>query len=207
MPPIRFCVLASLAVVLIAGCSQTRSVTVSGVVLDLSGTPTAGAEIAATGDRARSSAVSSGLDGRFDITVERSRSGVVLPASGVYVDPVYLTARIPGAIAFSAAPALSVSETADGPAVLILLPEDAVFSEAGCVSDSPRESYALALAARLEEPRAWLSGLRESGATEGLHQQLRADIGAAARRCSLPDSLWSPAYDSVDAALDPYHEG
>lgn len=207
MPLIRFGVLAGLAAVLIAGCSQTRSVTVTGVVLDLSGAPAAGAEIRAAGDRASSGVVASGSDGRFHITVERSRSGVVLPASGVYVDPVSLTARIPGAIAFSAAPALSVSETADGPAVLILLPEDAVFSEAGCVSDSPREAYALALAARLEEPRPWLSDLRESGATEGLHQQLRADIGAAARRCSLPDSLWSPAYDVVDAALDPHHEG
>lgn len=205
MPLIRFCVLASLAAVLMTGCSQTRSVTVNGVVLDLAGAPAAGAEIRAAGDRARSGVVESGPDGRFDITVERSRSGVVLPASGVYVDPVALTASTSDAMAYSAAPALSVSETADGPAVLILLPSDSVFSEAGCLSDAPREAYALALAARLEEPRPWLSDLRDSGATEGLHQQLRADIGAAARRCSLPETRWQPAYDAVDAALDPNH--
>jgi len=204
MALIRFCVLACLAAILMTGCSQTRSVTVSGVVLDLSGAPAAGAEIRAAGDRARSGVVASGPEGRFDITVERARSGVVLPASGVYVDPVSLTASTSHALAYSAAPALSVSETADGPAVLILLPVDSVFSEAGCLSDAPREAYALALAARLDQPRPWLSDLRDSGATEGLHQQLRADIGAAARRCSLPETRWRPAYDAVDAALDPY---
>lgn len=202
----RLTALTALVAIFIAGCSQTRSVAVGGVVLDLSGAPAGGAEIRAAGERAASGTVTSGSDGRFELTVDRSRSSVVLPVSGVYVDPVSLTASRSGVIAFSAAPALSISETAEGPAVLILLPIDSVLGEAGCVSDTPREAYALALAARLDEPRPWLSELRESGATEGLHQMLRADISSAARRCNLPEPSWRAAFEAVDIALDPYQD-
>ena len=182
-PLSRLALIAGLTATLVAGCSQTRSVAVSGVVLDLSGAPASGAQITAAGDRARSQTAFSGEDGQFDLVVERTRSGVVLPAS-----------------------ALSTSQVADGPAILILLPSDTVFSQAGCVSDAPQEAYAFALAARLGEDQAWLAPLRRSGATAGLHQQVRADIGAAVRRCNLPQTAWRSAYDAVDAALDPSQE-
>lgn len=205
-PLSRLALIAGLTATLVAGCSQTRSVAVSGVVLDLSGAPASGAQITAAGDRARSQTAFSGEDGQFDLVVERTRSGVVLPASGVYVDPVAVAARTSDAMAYSAASALSTSQVADGPAILILLPSDTVFSQAGCVSDAPQEAYAFALAARLGEDQAWLAPLRRSGATAGLHQQVRADIGAAVRRCNLPQTAWRSAYDAVDAALDPSQE-
>ena len=187
-------------------CETTRTVRVDGLVLDLSGAPVAGAEIRASRQTARGQAAS-GADGRFSLVVERDRSGVVLPASGVYVDPVAVSAATPDAVAFSAAPALSVSRAAEGPAVLILLPAAAVPGQAGCLSQSPSEAYALALAERLNAQRPWLSDLRDGGATQGLHQKLRADIAAAARRCGLPEARRRSADEAVDAALDPFQDG
>jgi hypothetical protein len=206
MSLIRLSSIIWLAACLVSGCSETRSVAVSGWVVDLSGAPAAGAQVSAVGDDDRSLTVTSDAQGRFDLMVDRTRSSVVLPASGVYVDPVVLTARTSNATAYSSAPALSISDRAEGPALLILIPTETALSDDACLAAPPRGAYALALANAVQNAPAWLSSLKDTGATEGLHQQARADIGAAARTCALSQAEWRGAYEALDAALDPYRD-
>lgn len=201
---LRLSVLISLLALFAAGCGQTRSIAVTGLVFDLSGAPVQGVSITAIGDGARSEGAVSGADGRFELIVDRDRSGVVLPVSGVYVDPVLVRADRGDLLGFSAAPALSTAQRAHGPALVILLEQDSVIAETECVASVQSQSYALSLARLLAPPPDWLAAMRDSGATAGLYDQMRAEIGGASRRCSLTEEVWRPAYAAIDSALDPY---
>lgn len=189
----------------LGACSETRSVTASGVVLDLTGAPVPDAEVFATSPQS-SQTVQSGADGRFNLVAAREYSGVVLPASGVFLDPVYITAQDAGRIAYSAANALSTSEEAHSEAVLILVSTQQVETSHACEAMEPVGRYAFTLSAELDADAAWLDTLRRREDTAALHDLLSGAVVRAARACNLSEDQWQTAQDRLADALDPYAE-
>jgi len=186
---------------LLGACSKTTSVATTGLVLDLSGRPVAGAEVRAEGLH-ESEIVRSGPNGRFTVEAARERSAIPLPGSGVYLDPVYLVATTPSEIAYGAAMALSVSEETAGDAILILMSSNAV--EASCVPETEAGAYALALSDRLDPADAWITELRESGLTESLHDRLRGDLSRLSQACGIENSVMVFARERLETALSAY---
>ncbi len=195
-------VIAGLALLAVAACSETRSTTTEGLVVGLDGHPVANAEVHASAPQT-SPTVQTEAEGRFTLTVEREFSSVPLPASGVFVAPVEVEARAGDRVAFSSASALSTADRTHSDAILILVPEATLRFAPECDAMDPTGRYAFALADQLDPNASWLASLRQGEDLYPLHQRLRGAVAQATRACGLGSEDWQSAYDALDAALEP----
>lgn len=185
----------------LSACATTRTISVSGVALDLQGQPVAGATVEASAANA-TGRTSSEADGRFTVEVTRRYSGGVLPASGVFVDPVHLTVGDgEGDFGVGIATALNVDDVAQDRAITIVVPIITILPiDSLCEGMDPRARYAFALAENgaALDTSAQLRAYREAGETQALLEHLSAEVRRAASQCGLASGTVEDALESLD---------
>lgn len=172
----------------LSACATTRTLEVSGLVIDLEGEPVSGVSVEAASPNASGRTVSE-TDGQFTLEVTRRYTSAILPASGVFLDPVQLTVGDgEGDYGLGVATALNVDEVAQNRAITVVVPLITIIPIEALCADMPTQAqYAFALAensAALEgSPR--LRAYRDAGETEALLEELRANVRRAASDCAL----------------------